>query len=160
MKEEVREVKEVNKEKIEERRVLLSRFFGGKLYEIGKFLDISWFNQFDEEFKSRGRVFLYGDNEKEALDLIVNSISDKKLEEVFERFEPNLWNIESFLGKYYSFVNGKFRIGSKHNEVRKDVLKALSETGERGYAFLKAIISLYEEGKCDSVYGGAKFSDI
>jgi hypothetical protein len=160
IKEEVRKVKEINKEKIEERWVLLSRFFSGKLYEIGKFLDISWFIQFDEDFEFAGCVPLYGDNEKEALNLIVNSISDKKLEEVFERFEPNLWNIESFLGKYYTFVNEKFRIGSKHNEVRKDVLKALSDTGERGYAFLNAIISLYEEGKCDSVYGGAKFSDI
>lgn len=160
IKEEVSEIKEINREKIEERRILLFRFYSGKLYEIGKFLDISWFNQFDEAFEFAGCVPLYGDNEKEALNLIVNSISDKKLEEVFERFEPNLWNIESFLGKYYTFVNGKFSIGSKHNEIRKDVLKALSETGERGYAFLKAIISLYEEGKCDSVYGGAKFSDI
>lgn len=160
IKEGVRGIKEINREKIEERRILLFRFYSGKLYEIGKFLDISWFNQLDEEFKSGGWIFLYGDNEKEALNLIANSISDKKLEEVFDRFEPNLWSIESFLGKYYTFVNVKFRIGSNHNAVRRDVLKALSETGERGYAFLKAIISLYEEGKSDSLYGGAKYSDI
>jgi hypothetical protein len=156
----VRKTEGVEKEKIEERRILLSRFFSGKLYEIGKFLDVNWFNQFDEEFKSRGWIFLYGDTEKEALNLIVNSISDKKLKEVFERVEPNLWGVESFLGEYYTFVNGKFEVGSKHDEVREDVLKALSGAGERGFAFLKAILELYEEGKWDSVYGGAKFSDI
>jgi len=151
-------MEEVEKEKNEERWTLLSRFFSNVLYKIGKFLNITWFDQFDDDFEFAGVVYFYGDKEKEALKLIVNSITDEKLKEIFERFEPNLWGIDSFFGKYYTFVNGKFEIGSRHGEVRENVLEALSKAGERGYAYLKAIIDLYEEGRWD--YEGAKFSDI
>lgn len=154
--------KEMANEKIWEKKILLHRFFRSdeKLYNIGKFLDLKWFNQFDEEFKSRGRIYLASDKEKEAIDMIAYSIDDEQLSYIFEKFESSLWGIDCFRGKYYSFENGVFEIRNRQNEVRKDVLEVLEVTGERGYAFLKAIINIYEEGKWDSAYGGAEFSSI
>lgn len=148
--------------KIEERKILLRRFFqsGEKLYNIGKFLDINWFNQFDEEFKSREWLYISSDKEKEAIDIIADSISDEQLRYIFEKFEPSLWGIDCFRGKHYSFENGVFEIKNRQNEVREAVIEVLGVTGERGYAFLKAIINIYEEGKWDSAYGGAEFSNI
>ena len=152
------ETEEEEKRKIEERRILLSRFFSNKLYGIGTFLDIAWFDQFDDVFEPASEVYLYGEKKEGALKSIVNTITDEKLKEIFEIFDPSLWGIDSFFGRYYTFVNGKFEIGGKQDKVREDVIDALSQVGERGYAFLKAIIDLYEEGRWD--YGGAKFSDI
>lgn len=148
--------------KIEERKILLRRFFrsGEKLYNIGKYLNLKWFNQFDEEFKLREWIYFSSDKEKEAIDLIANSISDEELGYILEKFEPSLWGIDCFRGEHYSFENGVFEIRNRQNEVREAVLDALGVTGERGYAFLKAIINIYEEGKWDSAYGGAEFSSI
>ena len=148
--------------KIEERKILLRRFFRSaeKLYNIGKFLDLKWFNQFDEELKSKGWLYFDSDKEKEVIDLIADSISDEQLRYIFEKFEPSLWGIDCFRGKHYSFENGVFEIKNRQNEVREAVLEVLGITGERGYAFLKAIINIYEEGKWDSADSGAVFSNI
>ena len=148
--------------KIEERKIILRRFFWDdkKLYNIGKYLDLKWFDQFDEEFKLRKWISLGSDKEKEAIDLIADSISDEQLKYIFEKFEPSLWGIDCFRGKYYSFENDILEITNKQNEVREAVIEVLGVTGEKGYAFLKAIINIYEEGKWDSAYGGAEFSNI
>jgi hypothetical protein len=45
-------------------------------------------------------------------------------------------------------------------KLKRDVLEALNQTGERGHAFLKAIVILHEYGKWSGDYYGASYTDI
>ncbi len=148
-------------EKIEERKILLKRFFweNKKLYNIGKRVGLDWFNQFDEELSLRGYVYFDPKKEEEAIERIASSVSDQQLIDIFRELGPATFTIDRFRGEHYSFDEGSgLELVNKQEEVRKDIRRALKETGGRGYTFLMAIIKLYEEGRWK--WGGADWTYI
>jgi len=71
--------------------------------------------------------------------------------------------IDRFVGEHYYFDSRKdslFRLDDQRNEVRNDAQGVLTDTKERAYYFLKAIILLYMEDAWDKAYRGAVWADI
>ena len=139
----------------DERRVLLQWFVkdDAELYRVAKELDLQIVNTYDKDYEQhqrRGTYFHIRYDEKDKIvEKIASSISDEKLVETFARIKPKSWYDLGFRGKFYQYQDGSadLVLCNAWKDVKRDVLEALSQTGERGYAFLKAIVELHEEGK-------------
>ena len=154
-------------DKITERRILLRRFLreDTEVYRIGKELGLRSVDKYDEKYRRHQRFgthFYFPSKDKEEiLEEMVSVVSDEKLVEIFSRLKPEDWYGVGFRGNFYVYnERGELSIGSALEDVKKDVFEALRHTGERGYAFLKAIVELHEEGRWSGDWRGASYSDI
>jgi len=148
-------------DKLEERKLLLTRFLEDEeLYELAKELGLEIAKKFEDEYERSNKegfaFYLSSDEREEILEEVAKAISDEKLLEFFNRVRPkDDLEVGCFRGNYYTYDRKKgLSLRSSWDEVRRDVLEALEQTGERGYAFLRAIVELYEEDEeCDYWYG-------
>ena len=151
-------------DKIKEREIVIKRFFWGDrtIYRIGTLAKIDWFDKFDRKFARDTYAYFSTEEKKEAIEKITRSISDNKFIEILNGLElPGYMEIDRFIGEHYFFEKGiGFSLSDKRNALKNEVKKALEETKEMGYFFLKAIIELHKEEKWDKAYGGATWVDI
>ncbi len=135
------------------------------LYRIAKELGIDAASKYDKDYEKHlryGHMFYISPDERDKLiEEIAKAISDDRLVEIFNELKPKDFLGLGFRGKYYVYEEGRgLRLENAWKRVKRDVLDALEVTGERGYAFLKAIIMLHEEGKWKGDYYGARYEDI
>ena len=157
----------MNWSKVKERTLLIRRFIREDviLYRIAKELGIDIASKYDNSYEKHlkyGYTFYIPlDDRDKLIEEIARKITDERLLEIFNELKPrDFWGL-GFRGRYYTFDENKgLRLENSWERVKRDVLEALEETGERGYAFLKAIILLHEEGKWSGDYFGATYSDI
>ncbi len=154
-------------DKKKERFILIRRFIRDDiaLYRIAKELGVKIASKYDDAYEKHlryGYTFYIPYNERdEIIKEIASVIRDEKLVEIFNELKPKDLLGIGFRGKYYVYEEGKgLRLENAWNLIKKDVLEALKITGERGYAFLKAIIMLYREGKWKGDLYGARYDDI
>jgi len=154
-------------DKIKERKLLLCRFIREEadIYNMGKELGLGSVDKYDKAYElhqKRGTYFYIPSGEKDKIiEDIASSTSDSKLVEIFARLRPRDWLGVGFRGRFYTYEEGKgLVIGNSWDDVKQDVLEALNQVGERGYAFLKAIVELYEDGKWSGDWYGVAYSDI
>ena len=153
---------------VTERKILLKRFLASEdvaLYKIAKELGLHIASKYDDSYErslKSGSYFYIPYNEKDVIiEEIAHEISDEKLIELFSELRPRDFLGLGFRGKYYIYDENKgLKIGNAWERVKQDVIEALNITGVRGYAFLKAIIILHEEGKWYGDLYGASYSDI
>jgi len=144
-------VEELQEEKLRGRMMLLARFMRDEdLVEIALELGLTecvaeYRERYEAAKRSGSRFYLpYGERER-LIEAIARKITDEKLAEVFNRLKPEdrLTDVRCFRGKYYTYYGGgEFLLRGSWDEVKRDVFEALEQTKERGYAFLKAIITL------------------
>jgi len=147
-----------------EKRILIQRFFWGdrEIYNIGKLCGIDWFDKFDAKFARDKFAYFAEDEKREAIERIIQSTSDEKFVEALNKAGyPKYMEIDRFIGeRYYFNRNEGFRVADRRDLLKKEVRRALDETGQRGYFALKAMIELYKEGRWDRAFGGATWVDI
>jgi len=141
-------------EKLRERMMLLARFIRDEdlvkiALELGLTERVTRYEESYKATKSSGSRFYlpYGERER-LIEVIARRITDEKLAEVFNKLKPedNLTDVKCFRGKYYTYYEGReFLLHGSWDEVKRDVLEALEQTKERGYAFLKAIVMLTKD---------------
>ena len=122
-----------------ERALLLMRFYyKDDIYNIGKELNIPYFNQFKDYWDM--------DYDQGALE-ISKVIADIDLLKLIKEKPPkNDLDLGGFQGEYYTATKkGEVKFGSSWEEVRKNVQKALDKWGEKAYGLLQAMIN--KEGK-------------
>jgi len=153
--------------KARERAILIRRFIREyiALYRIAKELGIGLASKYDdayEKYLRYGYTFYIPLDERDRLtEEIAKAVSDDKLVEIFNELKPEDILGIGFRGRYYVYEEDRgLRLENSWERVKRDVLEALKVTGERGYAFLKAIIMLHEEGKWKGDYYGARYEDI
>jgi hypothetical protein len=156
----------IQNEKINERRILIRRLFYSDrdYYKIGKSAKIVWFDKFDEKFGKDVYAYFADDEKKEAIDKITKDPSDTEFihatNTVFKEKERYL-DIDTFVGQYYYFDKDSGIVLENITKFLKEqIKKALDDTRERGYYFLKALIQLHKGDKWDKAYGGATWVDI
>ncbi|MDH5447947.1 MAG: hypothetical protein OEX01_02950, partial [Candidatus Bathyarchaeota archaeon] len=121
-------------DKVVERKLLLKRVFSrGKLFEIGKTLDIPYFHN----FHSRWDI----DDDRAALE-IASNIHDEQLKEAFTKHAPRRWEV--FRGQYYTFENGELRLEGSWKAIQTSVAQTKQKYGKNCFAVLKCLI---ESGK-------------
>jgi len=126
-------------ERIKERALLLMRFYWrDEIYNIGKGLNIPYFNQFKDYWDM--------DHYQGALE-ISKVIADNDLLRLTKENPPKYGlSLGGFQGEYYTATEkGEVKLGSSWEEVRKNVQKALDKWDEKAYGVLQAIIN--EEGR-------------
>jgi hypothetical protein len=126
-------------ERIKERALLLMRFYWrDEIYNIGKGLNIPYFNQFKDYWDM--------DHYQGALE-ISKVIADNDLLRLIKEKPPKYGlSLGGFQGEYYTATEkGEVKLGSSWEEVRKNVQKALDKWDEKAYGVLQAIIN--EEGR-------------
>jgi len=167
-------VEEPRNEKLRERLMLLARFMRDEdlvqiALELGLDERVTEYRKHYEETRKRDFSFYLPSEERRRLIAeTAEKISDEKLAEIFNKLKPKdrLTDIGCFRGKYYTYYEGEeFLLHGSWDEVKRDVFEALEQTKERGYAFLKAIITLTKEmlKKRDIEYCylfGPSYSDI
>mgnify|MGYP000049956042 CR=1 FL=1 len=157
----------MNPDKVSERIMLLRRLLRDEdLYKLAKKLGISEASEYDNEYeqylKSQRSFFMLRSEDKERLiEKIAQKASDEVLVEFFNAARPKDPFGVGFRGRYYVYDEFRgLRLENGWEEVKRDVFEALKITGERGYAFLKAIIDLHDIGKWKGDWYGASYSDI
>ncbi|MGB2728003.1 MAG: hypothetical protein WBD09_05950 [Halobacteriota archaeon] len=126
-------------ERIKEKALLLMRFhWRDEIYNIGKELNIPYFNQFKDYWDI--------DHYQGALE-ISKVIADNDLLRLTKENPPKYGlSLGGFQGEYYTATEeGEVKLGSSWGEVRKNVQKALDKWGEKAYGVLQAIIN--KEGR-------------
>ena len=152
-------------DKLEERKVILRRFFWSdrQLYQLGRLAGIEWFNIFERKFSHDQYAYFAEEERREARKHILNIEDDTKFIEILNdpSVQPKYMDIDRFVGEHYFYDRSVgFELSDKRNVLREEVRGALEDTKGRGYVFLKAIIDLETEGKWDRAYGGATWVDI
>lgn len=129
---------ENNEEKIKERSFLLMRFYWkDELYKVGKELNISYFNKFEN----------YWDiNEREAALEISKRLNDETLFRLIqETYPPSKYKFSflgGFQGKYYTATEQEeVKLENSWGEVSKNLNKALEKWGDNAFGVLQAIIN-------------------
>jgi hypothetical protein len=156
--------------KIKEREILFNRYiWNDKItYKTGKALDLKSFDICEVEWERAKKYNRYFAIPSESRDKLIKelkerlrSISDEKLVELFSHVEPKNGQGLEFRGNFYIYKNdGHLKVASAWDEVKRNVIEVLNETGETGWAFLKAIIIIHEKEKWSRDFEGASFSDI
>ena len=100
-------------DKLVERKLLLRRAYPRtELFEIGKALNLPYFNR----FKSGWEI-----DEDEASLEIASNTSDTQLKEIFQKHAPRGWAV--FRGKYYTFENGALHLEGSRNRFEPTFVK-------------------------------------
>ena len=121
-------------ERTKERALLLMRFNREYIYNIGKELNIPYFNQFENYWDM--------DHHQGALE-IPKVIADIDLLKLIKEKPPeNGLYFGGFQGEYYTATKkGEVKFGSSWEEVRRNVQKALDKWDEKAYGLLQAMIN-------------------
>ena len=152
-------------DKLEERKILLRRFFwkDRQLYQLGRLAGIEWFEIFERKFSHDQYAYFAEEERKEAQKHILDIQDDTKFIEVLNdpSVQPRYMEIDRFVGEHYFYDRSTgFELSDKRTLLREEIRGALEETKGRGYFFLKAIIDLKKEGKWDRAYRGATWVDM
>lgn len=155
-----------NPEKIKERKIVLKRLFYSDrdYYKIGKLVKNSWFDRSDEKFNKDVYAYFADEERKEAIEQISVKSTDAdfvmSINKTYGEKERYL-SVGTFVGQFYYFDTKMGLISdNRTNFLKEQTEKAINDTRQRGYYFLKALIDLHREGKWDKAYGGASWSDI
>lgn len=117
--------------KIAERRLLLQRAFSrSKLFNIGKSLKISYFQDLLSEWDI---------NEDKAALEIASSITDEQLEQLATNYKPRKWEI--FKGQYYTLENGELSCESGWRKIRVAISQIQNKYDKHCVAILKFLIN-------------------
>ena len=117
-------------DKIVERKLLLKRVFSrSKLFEIGKTLDIPYF----QDFHSGWDI----EDDRAALE-IASNIRDEQLKETFDNYAPRKWEV--FRGKHYTFENGELQLEGSWKTIQAAVAQTKKKYGKNCVAVLKYLI--------------------
>jgi len=117
-------------DKLLERKLLLKRAFPRiELFEIGKELNIPYFDSFTSGWEI---------DEDEASLKIAPNISDKQLKEIFDKHEPREWTV--FRGAHYTFENGELRLEGSGKTIQANIYQAKKKYGENCVAILKKLV--------------------
>lgn len=128
-------MKTVNEEKINEKALLLMRFYWrDEIYKIGKELNLSYFDRFENYWDM--------DHYQGALEISKETTDENLLKFTKENPPKYGLNLGGFQGKYYTATKkGEVKLASLWGDVRKNIQKALAKWGEKGYGVLQAIIN-------------------
>jgi hypothetical protein len=117
-------------DKIVERKLLLKRVFSrSKLFEIGKTLDIPYFNNFHSGWDI--------DDDRAALE-IASNIRDEQLKEIFNNHTSRKWKI--FRGQHYTFENGELQLEGSWKTIQAAVAQTKKKYGKNCIVVLKCLI--------------------
>lgn len=122
-------------ERIREKALLLMRFYWrDEIYNIGKELNIHYFDQFENYWDI--------DHYKGALE-VSSVITDNDLLKLTKEKPPRYGlSLGGFQGEYYTATEkGEVELGNSWEGVKKNVQKALDKWGEKAYGVLQAIIN-------------------
>ena len=122
-----------------ERAFLLMRFYwGDEIYNVGKELNIPYFNQFKNYWDM--------DHYQGALE-VSKAITDNDLLKLTKEKPPKYGlSLGGFQGEYYTATEkGEVKLSSSWEGVRENVQKALDKWDEKAYGVLQAIIN--KEGR-------------
>jgi len=122
-------------EKIKERTLLLMRFYWkDKIYEIGKGLNIDYFNRYEHYWRI--------DHYRGALE-ISKVVADQELLGLIEDNLPQYKvPLGGFRGTYYSATeDGEVTLSDSRDGVRANVRTALGRWGEKAYGVMQALIN-------------------
>lgn len=126
--------------KTKERAWLLMRFYWlEELYNLGKSLNIAYFEQFKRYWDID-----YDEGYKEAALEIAKVVSDDQLRSIAKQKPPGYRLVElgGFQGNYYSCTeDGDLKLESSWDSVRKNTRLAIEKWKDRAYGVLKAIIN-------------------
>ncbi len=121
-------------EKVVERKLLLQRAFSrGKLFKIGKELNIQYFNSFQGAWDI--------DEERGFLELAFN-VSDEQLKNIFEGFKPRKWTV--FRGQHYTFEDGELQLEGSWKTIQAAVAQIKKKYGENCVTVLKLLLESAE----------------
>jgi len=117
-------------DKLLERRLLLKRTFPRtELFEIGKTLNIAYFNRFMSGWDI---------DEDEASLEIASHISDTQLKEIFDKHAPRAWTV--FRGKHYTFENGALRLDGFWKTIQANLYQARKRYGRDSVSVLRTLV--------------------
>ncbi|MBS7640146.1 MAG: hypothetical protein QXJ19_02645 [Candidatus Bathyarchaeia archaeon] len=117
-------------EKIFERRELLKKAYSiDKLFEIGRQLNIPYFEKLSSCWEM---------DEDEASNEISLRVTDDVLKQIFQKYEPRRWI--TFKGKYYLLADGKLSLEGSWNLVANGLRRFKLMHGSAGMNLLKAIV--------------------
>lgn len=120
----------IDDDKIVERKLLLERTFSvADLFEIGKELNIPYFNRFISCWET--------DVDETALEIALN-VSDTQLREIYKKYAPRGWVL--FRGKYYTFENGVLRLTGSWDKIQTNISEVKKKYGKKCVAILKAMV--------------------
>lgn len=119
----------IEEDKIVERKLLLKRTFSiAELFEIGKEVNIPYFNSF---------ISCWEIDEDEAALEIASNLSEKQLKEIYEKHVPREWAI--FRGRYYTFENGALRFAGSWEKIRRSISETEKKFGKNCVTLLKTM---------------------
>jgi len=119
-------------DKLVERKLLLKRAFPRTgLFEIGKELDIPYFNRFLSGWEI---------DEDEASFEIASNMSDAQLKETFDKHAPRVWT--AFRGKHYTFENGALLLDGSWKMIRANIYQAKKKHGKNCVALLRMLVEI------------------
>jgi len=117
-------------DKVVERKLLLKRGFPrGKIFQMGKALNIPYFRSFHSKWDI--------DYDKAALE-VASNISDVQLKEAFDNYEPRGW--EAFRGQYYTFEEGELRLEGSWKTIEAAVAQTKKKYGNNCTAVLRCLV--------------------
>ncbi|RLI46357.1 hypothetical protein DRO69_03255 [Candidatus Bathyarchaeota archaeon] len=117
-------------DRVLERKLLLKRTFPRiELFEIGKELNIPYFDRFESGWDI---------DEDDASLEIASKISDTQLKKIFDKHSPRKWTV--FRGTHYTFENGELRLEGSEKTIRANVYQAQKKYGKNCVAILKALV--------------------
>lgn len=112
-----------------ERKILLERCFSHpKLLEIGKFLNIEYFNK---------KISIQNWDINRVLYEIASNIDEKQLKEIFANFEP--WKWVNYRGTKYTYSNGKISLKNSWEPLRINLEVFLKKHGKPANELLDII---------------------
>ncbi len=119
----------IDEDKTVERKLLLKRAFPiSRLFEIGKSLNLAYFNRFSSKWDI---------NEDEAALEIASNISEAQLKEVFDKLKPRKWTV--FRGQYYTFENGAFLLEGSWKNLQANIHQAKKKFRKNALAILMTL---------------------
>ena len=117
-------------DKLLERRLLLKRAFPRtELFEIGKTLNIAYFNRLMSGWDT---------DEDEASLEIASYISDAQLKEIFDKYAPRRWVV--FRGKHYTFENGALRLDGSWKTIQANLYQVKEQYARNAVSVLRTLV--------------------
>jgi hypothetical protein len=135
-------------DRIVERKLLLKRAFPlGTLFEIGKKLNLPYFNRFSSKWDI--------DEDEAALE-IASKISETQLKEIFDKFKSRKWAV--FRGQYYTLENGAFLLEGSWKNLQANIRQAKKKFGKNALAVLRTLVEAGRSCNLKDIKGNLKRS--
>lgn len=117
-------------DKAVERKILLKRVFPRyRLFEIGKSLNIPYFERFNDGWTI---------DEDQAAFEIASALGDSRLKEVFGVYKPRAWTV--FHGKHYTFEDGALLLEGSWKSVESGLHQVSKKFGKNALEILKILL--------------------